>query len=725
MTSPASVSNRTELFTRLSAAVEANDFGDARQLATELLSHSPDNGKAWHWLGWSCLTLNDPDAGLAALEKAVGILPEDEEAFDHLGAAYNMLGRFDEATRAFERSLKLAPDRGYTWMNAAKNQRDRNDLAGAEISYRRAIAALPDLSMPYINLCVLLQELDRPEEALEFAKEGVRRSGPSPWPYLHMGHAHRMLGELDLAAAAYRQATIIDPSVADAWLSLALVEHLSKRHDDALEAAERAWALAPDDPGTLNALGSLYSYKRRFDDAIRLLRRSAELQPNEPMVWYNLGNAEALLDDKIRCFQKAVDLDPGYERALSNLILHLNYSAQTTPEAQLDMAKRYGACLAERVQAASAWSNDKTRDRRLRVGLMSPDFRVHPVAYFLEAPLQALQGKSLDLVAYSCVETDDDTTATLKPLFSAWHDVRTLSDQALIDRIRQDRIDILIDLAGHTAGHRLPVFAAKPAPIQVSWLGYVGSTGLSSIDYILGDPWVFPEGQPTHTVETPWRLAESYMCFSTPPFSLETGDPPYFRQGHITFGCFNNFWKVNDQVLALWARLLTRIPTARLFLRDKQLDRPEMRARVLEKMRAEGIAPARIDLVGAMPSRLDSVACYQTIDIALDPFPYTGATSSVEALWMGVPVLTLKGDRFIARVGESFNHNLGLTDWIADSPDDYIERAVRFAADPEHLRLLRRTLRNTGAASPLGNPVWFASQFENALRGMWVRYCAA
>lgn len=702
-----------------------DNFAELRRSATLFVAHHPEHALAHKLLGLACLILGDGEAARRALERTDQLMPGDGEVLDHLGCAWNMLGQCAEAAALFERSLAADPARAETWVNIGKNRRDSGDVEGAAAAYRRAIEMHPGLVSAHNNLGVVLCELGRPEEALALLDQALALVPDAAWVHVHRGNAYKELRRYADAIAAYDRALQLAPDLSEGWNNLADALQMSGDTTQAVAAAERALALNPQDPQVLNTLGTLYAAAKRPLEAEASLRRALAIEPDNAVYWLNLGNALTEVKDKVASLRRALELDPGFELAQSQLLFTLNYLDDQTPQDLLREARRYGALLARRVKAATQWANERSPERALRIGLVSADFCQHPVSYFLEATLMAAVEKEFVWIAYSGTEKEDEVTARLRDHFDAWRDARQLTDGDLVRRIVDDRIDLLIDLSGHTAGHRLPVFAAKPAPVQATWLGYVGTTGIAAIDYLIADPHVLPAGLPSHTCEEPWRLPECYMSFTRPPFTLELSEPPLLKNGYPTFGCFNNLAKLNNRVLDLWARVLLAIPDARLLMRAKPLADEAVCQRLRSRFTAQGVDPARLEFGTSLPSREAGMAEYGRVDIALDPFPYTGATTSVEALWMGVPVLTLKGDRFIARVGESFNRNLGLDDWIAQDADDYVLRAARLCRDTETLKRLRRSLRERGAASPLGNPVWFANQLESALRGMWRRYCKA
>ena len=310
----------------------------------------------------------------------------------------------------------------------------------------------------------------------------------------------------------------------------------------------------------------------------------------------------------------------------------------------------------------------------------------------------------------------------IKGLCAGWRLVSGFSDKVLAQRIHQDAIDILIDLSGHSAHNRLPVFGWKPAPVQVSWLGYFATTGVAEMDYLIADPWTLPESQEEHFTETIWRLPETRLCFTVPDEVVPVSLLPALSNHCVTFGCFNNLSKINDEVVALWSRILKAVPGSRLFLKFQQLGEKSVCQHVAQRFARYGVEESRLTMEG-YDARVAYLSAYHRVDIGLDPFPYPGGTTTVESLWMGVPVLTLAGERFLSRQGVGLLMNAGLPDWVAKDKEDYVARAVKHARDLPRLALLRSRLRQQVLASPIFDAERFAGHFEDALRGMWKKWC--
>ena len=384
--------------------------------------------------------------------------------------------------------------------------------------------------------------------------------------------------------------------------------------------------------------------------------------------------------------------------------------------------ERYG----RQAPRPTAYANVRDVGRRLKIGYLSPDFRQHSVAYFIEPLLKAHDRQAVEVFCYAEVMRPDTVTAHLQGLADHWLMTVGLSDDELAERIGTDGIDILVDLAGHTANNRLRVFARKPAPVQVTWLGYPNTTGLEAIDYRLVDAMTDPAGEAdAWASETLVRLEGGFHCYSGLKGAPEPGVPPCLSAGTVTFGSFNNPAKVSAATFDAWAKLLCRLPQARLLLKGKPFADAGTRALFLARLGKRGVAAERVELMAWLPDAAAHLAVYHRVDIALDPFPYNGTTTTCEALWMGVPVVTLRGDRHAGRVGASLLSQIGLPDLIANSVEEYVEIAVALASDPARLMDLRRSLRARIAASPLCDGRAFARKIEAAFRTMWQHWCEA
>ena len=370
-------------------------------------------------------------------------------------------------------------------------------------------------------------------------------------------------------------------------------------------------------------------------------------------------------------------------------------------------------------------SSDGDPGRRLRVGYVSNNFREHSVAFFVEALLASHDRSKVEIFCYADIMLADEFSGRLRRHSAQWRVITGQSDAQVAELIRQDAIDILVDLAGHTARNRLLVFARKPAPVQVTYLGYCNTTGLSAMDYRFTDALADSPGTTEHLhTEQLVRLPDCAWCYRPPDASPAVETPPVLRSGHITFGCFNARPKITGEMLALWARLLLEMPASSLLLKNVGFGEPSARQHTRDLLAKAGIAPERVELVGRVPTLAGHLATYARVDIALDTFPYHGTTTTCEALWMGVPVITLAGRTHASRVGVSLLTTTGLPELVASSPDEYVKIAAALATDVPRLAALRTTLRTRMASSPLMDASRFARNVEAAYRQMWRTWCA-
>lgn len=587
------------------------------------------------------------------------------------------------------------PNFGYGWKVLALAIRQQGREAVAE--FRKAAQLLPKDHESQINLGNALMEGGQPQEALRSYQRAVKLGPNDAQAHCGLGNAHMALGALEESVLCQRRALKLDPDFFRAHYNLG------------------------------NALQKL----GRLQEAESAYRRAVEIEPGFVQAHYNLGTALhdlGRLTEAVECFRRALEIDPDYLDAYSNLLFtSLLLGAQTPDEMQED-ARRFGNRAARDIRPYASWRSARDPERTLRIGLVSGDLRSHPVGFFVQDVVAALasgEARGLEVCAYHNNPRSDAISEKIKACCRSWQSSSGLSDAALAETIHADGIDILFDLSGHTALSRLPVFARKPAPIQVAWLGYLGTTGLAAMDYVVADPWTLPASEEQYFVERIWRLPETYVCFNTPHEDVPVAPLPASMNGYVTFGCFNSLHKINDAVIALWARVLERTPASRLFLKAKQLGEESVRQSILARFSAHGIDPARVALKGYSPSRIEHLADYQRVDIALDPFPYPGITTSVEGLWMGVPLLTLAGERFLSRQGIGVLMNAGLPEWIAADGDEYVDKSAAFAADLGGLAALRAGLRQKVLDSPLFDAQRFARHFEAALRAMWKEWLAA
>jgi protein O-GlcNAc transferase len=542
----------------------------------------------------------------------------------------------------------------------------------------------------------------------------------------NLGMIFRDRGAFPEAIACYRKTLALRPQHAPAHVNLGIVFADQGDLAESIKCYSRALAYDPDLASAYNSLGNALRDQGRLDESVVSYRRSLALMPGYAEGHSNLGNVFTdlgELENAKRCYERAVALNPEFARARSNLLVCQHYDGRISNAELLAEARRFGAHF-DSPASARKHLNDRSPARRLRIGYLSGDFRQHPVGFLLARVLETHDRGAVEIFCYAHQPHADEMTRRLRASSDHWRDILGVSDADAAALILRDRIDILVDLAGHTGNNRLLIFTLRPAPVQVSWLGYFDTTGLGAIDYILMDESSVPPGEERWFSESVVRLPHGRFCYAPPEYAPDPASPPALRRGYVTFGSFNNLTKVGPDVVGLWADVLRATPTSRLLVKWKSLDGETARRRLLDALISAGVAAERVELRGGSVHQA-MLAQYADVDIALDTFPFGGGLTSCEALWMGVPVVTLPGDRPASRQTIGLLAHVGLEDCVAGSPIDYVRRATALAADTARLRDRRHAQRSRMAASPLCDGALFTPTLEAAFRQMWARWCAS
>ncbi len=534
-----------------------------------------------------------------------------------------------------------------------------------------------------------------------------------------LGSIHGQLREHLQAADCLERAIRLHPDMPEAHYNLALVRQQLGEGASAISHLRKAILLRPDYADAYHELANAHRAGGQTDDAVKCYQRCLAIQPEGWLANFNLANTLLLTgeyEQAERHFQLALDLPPPNPGSHSGLLHVMNYFHQD-PEAVFSQHRAWWQRHCSKLPLVRPAGRSHGEHGRIRVGYVSPDFHRHSVAYFIEPLLRNHDRSDFQISCYSDTTQPDDVTDRLHTLTERWRDIGTLTDAAVAELIRQDEIDILVDLAGHTNQNRLMVFARKPAPIQVSYLGYPNTTGMPVMDYRLSDAEADPPDlHDALYTETLVRLPHGFLCYAPPP------EAPPVTQRHssrpLTFGSFNHLAKINPQVIALWAELLKSLPEARLLIKNTGLENERARERLYQRFQELGVSRDRIGLRGRIASITEHLALYNDMDIALDTFPYNGTTTTCEALWMGVPVVTLAGNMHAGRVGTSLLTRIGLQDLIASTYDEYVSCARTLARDADRLSQLRTSLRERLATSPLCDGRDFATLIEDAYRKM-------
>jgi len=592
---------------------------------------------------------------------------------------------FRAAAALFNRAIALGLDAPEIRNNLGQALRFSGDAVGAEAAYREALRQRP----AYMRAAANLVDMLLPARA----------------------DAAQAVIAAALAAGAGED---LHRAVARPWRD-------AGRPDRAIFHLQALLEIVPGDALMRSELGTTLMGLGQPSAAIPHLARVAAELPDRADAKVNYGLALQQSGDigaAMAVQRSAIAQDPLCRPAWQNLLLGLNYMPGITAE---DVAAAHRAYAARFARPAPApFANTPDPDRRLRIGMLSGDFRQHPVGYFLEAAITAHQRAGFHLTAYDVGKRADVTTARLRGVFDAWRSVDALEDEAIVAQIRADGIDILVDLTGHTEISRISLMEYRPAPVQVSWIGYANTNGVAAMDWIIADAVVLPPEDEAYYIEKPLRLPGCYLCYTPPREAVAPSPPPMLQKGHVTFGCFNNLAKINDEVLAAWAAILSRLPDARLLLKTAVLREAETAQKLRARFAAMDGDVTRLDLEGHSP-RSDYFARYATVDFMLDPFPFPGGTTTAEAIHAGVPTLTRRGrGGMISRNGETLLSAVGLQDWIAADTADYIEKAVTFARDGDGLAATRAQL----SLGPLGDAGAYARGLEAAWRFIWRDWCA-
>ncbi|OAI27701.1 hypothetical protein A1356_08335 [Methylomonas koyamae] len=696
-------------------------YAEGEQLARRLLALFPESGIVWKTLGLFLLQQQFFPEALQALARAADLLPDDAEAHLNYASALHGQGRFAEAIDTYRRTLQLEPDNTAAYANLGSLLYNLGRYGEAETCFARLTDLTPAAIEAWLRLGLSQQAQNQLAAAEQVFRKALALAPLQAETHYQLALVLKRQAKTAEALAACRQALELNPNYAEAFCLLGSLYYEAGDLAQAEIQFRNALARQTDYPEALNNLGTTLQMQRRLAEAEAAYRQAFALNPAYIDAVTNLGinlQSQGRIAEAEACWRNSLALNPDQIATQSGLLFHLNYNAHDRNCNYREEARKFAAMAERAARPFSDWLCEETPER-LRIGLVSGDLRDHPVGHFLLALLRDSEPQQVEFIAYATQPGLDHYSLRLQPYLSEWKNIGGLTDATAAELIRRDAVHVLIDLAGHSAHNRLPLFAWKPAPVQISWLGYLASTGLPAIDYVLSDPYsILAEDEKLFT-EAVWRLPQTCLCFTPPQQAVEVGALPALQNRYITFGSFNNLTKISDDTVALWAQILRELPDAKLFLKASQLSEASVRERTVARFAGHGIDGDRLVLSPPFSDRAQHLAAYRSIDIALDTFPYPGVTTSVEALWMGVPVLTLRGNGLLARAGESIATNAGLADWIAADQPDYLRKAVGFAADPGRLCRLRAELRERLEHSPLFAGRQFAEHFAQAMRSMW------
>lgn len=710
------------------AALEHHRTGrlpQAESLYRQILQVAPNHAEALYHLGVIAYQMGRSESAVELIGKAISAKPFEPTYYSTLGLALQNQGKLNEAVACYRKALSVSPDlvEAHYNLGGALLQQGKPDEAVA--SYQRALLARPDYAEAHNNLGVALLRQGKPDEAAASHRRALTLRPDHAEAHNNLGMALKAQGMLDEAVGSYREALTLRPEFAQAHYNLGNALLQRGKADEALTSYRQAVSLRPGFAEAHYNLGNALLRSARPDEALASYRQALSFERDHAEAHNNLGLALlqcGKLDEGVASYRAAISFKADYAEAYSNLLFAVYFYSRLSPAKLIAECERFAAQFEAPLRAR--WQrhrNIREPGRRLKVGYVSPDFRRHAVAYFIEPILANHERDRVEVHCYYNHAHRDEFTGRLAGYADHWLDCEHMTDEELAGRIRADGIDILIDLSGHTAGNRMLTFARKPAPIQITHLGCPGaSTGLAAMDYRLTDAYADPAGAEAYYTEKLLRLPGSQWCYRPDQDIPETVALPAQQNGYITFGSFHAFSKIYKPCIELWAQLLRAVPESRLLM--VTVPDGALRQQLKEQFAALGVPAERLQLYGKLPQS-EFLRMFQRADIALDPFPVTGATTTCEALCMGVPLISLAGTRCMSRMGLSILSAAGLQELIAATPEEYVRTALNLAQNLPRLEALHAGLRARVAASPLVDGAKFTRNLERIYREVWTEWC--
>jgi len=741
---------------KLQALIQSAKLEDARKLCIKICKKDAKDHDTRFTLGMINVQLKRYANAEKCFREVIKLCPGDATAFYNLARIYEVQEQFAKAKAAYQDALKCKPDMFEACNNLGNVFRKQGDLSAACDVYRQAMKISPDNLSAHFNLGSVLWELKKFQDAINTFEWILKCDKNHFKALLALGKWHFTLGEHQTAILYFKRGFELQPESVELLYSFGLAclqmldyagarnylnkvvvlqaNHLAAHYNlgiaqhhlgltvEAEKTFENISLLKPLTAEDAFCLGALEHKNGNLDKGIACYRQAVAMQPDYPAAWNNLGMVLRDVGDfmgAVEALQQALRYQPEYVNAHSNLLFVQSYNLLVSEQVLLAESKRWDVVHGAlgRLDSYQYIKPDAAAEKRLRIGYVSADFREHVVSYFFEPVLDYYDKQQFEVFCYAQVKSPDAVTQRLQGKVDRWRSIVGMSDKDAARMIHDDKIDILIDLAGHTGDSRLKVFTYKPAPIQATYLGYCATTGLEAMDYWISDEVLHPEDTVELATETHYRLPRCWLCYR--PHENAPEVLPVEADRVLTFGSLNEWSKLTSDVLTLWCEILLAVPESRLLLKTRALSDQTVQAQIKERFAAQGIGADRLTL---LPRSEDYLSTYHEIDIALDTFPRTGGATTADALWMGVPVLTLSGERMIERQGVSMLTAVGLEELIANTKDEYVEKAVALAKDSERRKQLRGSLREQMAASPLCDARGLAQALEGAYRDMWQKF---
>ncbi|KAF8396385.1 hypothetical protein HHK36_018002 [Tetracentron sinense] len=715
-------------------------------------------------LGTSLKLAGNTQEGIQKYYEALKIDPRYAPAYYNLGVVYSEMMQYDMALSCYEKAALERPMYAEAYCNMGVIFKNRGDLDSAIACYERCLAVSPNFEIAKNNMAIALTDLGTKCKKFYYVYvmltpgrivvklEGDIYQGVAyykkalfyNWHYAdamyNLGVAYGEMLKFDMAIVFYELALHFNPHCAEACNNLGVIYKDRDNLDKAVECYQLALSIKPNFSQSLNNLGVVYTVQGKMDAAASMIEKAIVANPTYAEAYNNLGNAPVTpqlqgvlyrdagnISLAIEAYEQCLKIDPDSRNAGQNRLLAMNYINKGNDDKLFEAHRDWGRRFMRLYPQYTSWDNPKDPERPLIVGYVSPDYFTHSVSYFVEAPLVYHDYANYKVVVYSAVVKADAKTNRFRDKVlkkgGIWRDIYGIDEKKVANMVREDKVDILVELTGHTANNRLGMMACRPAPVQVTWIGYPNTTGLSGIDYRITDLLADPPDTTQKHVEELVRLPECFLCYTPSPEAGPISPTPALSNGFITFGSFNNLAKITPKVLQVWARILCALPNSRLVVKCKPFGCDSVRQRFLSTLEQLGLESLRVDLLPLILLNHDHLQAYSLMDISLDTFPYAGTTTTCESLYMGVPCVTMAGSVHAHNVGVSLIGKVGLGHLIAKNEDEYVQLALNLASDITALSNLRMSLRDLMSKSPVCDGPNFTLGLESTYRDIWRRYC--
>lgn len=688
-------------------------------------------------IGTSLKLAGNTEAGIQKYCEALNADSRYAPAYYNLGVVYSEMMQFDLALSCYEKAALQRPMYAEAYCNMGVIYKNRGELETAIACYERCLAVSPNFEIAKNNMAIALTDLGTKVKMEGEISQGVelyKKALCYNWRYAdamyNLGVAYGEMLKFDMAIVFYELALHFNPHCAEACNNLGVIYKDRDNLDKAVECYQMALSIKPNFSQSLNNLGVVYTVQGKIDAAAGMIEKAIASNPSYAEAYNNLGvlyRDAGNINLAIEAYEKCLEIDPDSRNAGQNRLLAMNYINEGSDNKLFEAHREWGRRFMRLYQQYTSWDNPKVMERPLIIGYVSPDFFTHSVSYFIEAPLLYHDYIEYQVVVYSAVVKADAKTNKFKERVlnkgGLWRDIYGIDEKKVAKMVREDKVDILVELTGHTANNKLGALSCRPAPVQVTWIGYPNTSGLPSIDYRISDSFADPATTSQKQVEELVLLPECFLCYAPSSEAGPVCSTPAFSNGFITFGSFNNLAKITPKVLKVWAKILCAVPNSRLIVKCKPFCCDSIRQRFLSILEKQGVEPLRVDLLPLILLNHDHMQAYSLMDISLDTFPYAGTTTTCESLYMGVPCITLAGSVHAHNVGVSLLNNVGLAHLVAKTEDEYVGMAVKLASDVGALSDLRMSLREVMLKSSLCNGPKFTKQLETLYRRMWHRYC--